>query len=290
MMFLWALLYYVLPDVQQTFRFITPGLGARRRAVGARVLGLLEVRLELRELRQDVRVARRRHRAPPLDVDLVARPARRARRRTRSSSTARRRGSARARSGGATSGSSRPRSRPPVGEPLPVATRRLRRRRPRRRPPVRGRSSAHRGGTRRRRGPRAPGGVSSRPGAEARARRRANPCARARASPTIARMARAKLRLGVSACLVGRKVRYDGQHKRDAFVTDVLGAVRRVGAGLPGARARAWACRASPSGSSGPSRRRGSSPSAAARTTPTRCSASPRRASGSSRRSTSPAA
>jgi uncharacterized protein YbgA (DUF1722 family)/uncharacterized protein YbbK (DUF523 family) len=32
-----------------------------------------------------------------------------------------------------------------------------------------------------------------------------------------------KLRLGVSACLLGRKVRYDGQHKRDAFVTDVLG-------------------------------------------------------------------
>ncbi len=36
-------------------------------------------------------------------------------------------------------------------------------------------------------------------------------------------MASAKLRLGVSACLVGRKVRYDGQHKRDAFVADVLG-------------------------------------------------------------------
>jgi uncharacterized protein YbgA (DUF1722 family)/uncharacterized protein YbbK (DUF523 family) len=32
-----------------------------------------------------------------------------------------------------------------------------------------------------------------------------------------------KLRLGVSACLLGRKVRYDGQHKRDAFVADVLG-------------------------------------------------------------------
>jgi uncharacterized protein YbgA (DUF1722 family)/uncharacterized protein YbbK (DUF523 family) len=27
----------------------------------------------------------------------------------------------------------------------------------------------------------------------------------------------------VSACLLGRKVRYDGQHKRDAFVADVLG-------------------------------------------------------------------
>lgn len=36
-------------------------------------------------------------------------------------------------------------------------------------------------------------------------------------------MARGKLRLGVSACLLGQEVRYDGQHKRDAFVVDVLG-------------------------------------------------------------------
>ncbi len=36
-------------------------------------------------------------------------------------------------------------------------------------------------------------------------------------------MPRARLRLGVSSCLVGRKVRYDGQHKRDAFLVDVLG-------------------------------------------------------------------
>jgi len=36
-------------------------------------------------------------------------------------------------------------------------------------------------------------------------------------------MARGKLRLGVSACLLGRKVRYDGQHRRDAFLVDVLG-------------------------------------------------------------------
>lgn len=35
---------------------------------------------------------------------------------------------------------------------------------------------------------------------------------------------RAKLRLGVSACLLGREVRYDGQHKRDPFLVDVLGA------------------------------------------------------------------
>ncbi|BDG05322.1 YbgA family protein [Anaeromyxobacter oryzae] len=32
-----------------------------------------------------------------------------------------------------------------------------------------------------------------------------------------------RLRVGVSACLLGHKVRYDGQHKRDAFLVDVLG-------------------------------------------------------------------
>lgn len=31
------------------------------------------------------------------------------------------------------------------------------------------------------------------------------------------------LRLGISACLLGQKVRYDGQHKRDPFLVDVLG-------------------------------------------------------------------
>lgn len=31
------------------------------------------------------------------------------------------------------------------------------------------------------------------------------------------------LRLGVSSCLLGEEVRYDGQHKRDAFLTEVLG-------------------------------------------------------------------
>jgi uncharacterized protein YbbK (DUF523 family) len=30
-------------------------------------------------------------------------------------------------------------------------------------------------------------------------------------------------RVGISACLLGREVRYDGGHKRDAFLTDVLG-------------------------------------------------------------------
>jgi len=32
-----------------------------------------------------------------------------------------------------------------------------------------------------------------------------------------------RIRLGVSACLLGERVRYDGGHKRDAFLTDVLG-------------------------------------------------------------------
>lgn len=34
---------------------------------------------------------------------------------------------------------------------------------------------------------------------------------------------RPTLRLGVSTCLLGAKVRFDGQHKRDAFLVDVLG-------------------------------------------------------------------
>jgi uncharacterized protein YbbK (DUF523 family) len=33
----------------------------------------------------------------------------------------------------------------------------------------------------------------------------------------------AKLRLGVSACLLGSEVRYDGGHKRNAFLVDLLG-------------------------------------------------------------------
>jgi len=32
-----------------------------------------------------------------------------------------------------------------------------------------------------------------------------------------------KIRLGVSACLLGHEVRYDGGHKRDTFLTDILG-------------------------------------------------------------------
>ena len=32
-----------------------------------------------------------------------------------------------------------------------------------------------------------------------------------------------KIRLGISACLLGAPVRYDGGHKRDAFLTETLG-------------------------------------------------------------------
>lgn len=32
-----------------------------------------------------------------------------------------------------------------------------------------------------------------------------------------------RLRIGVSSCLLGQQVRHDGQHKRDRYVTDVLG-------------------------------------------------------------------
>ena len=32
-----------------------------------------------------------------------------------------------------------------------------------------------------------------------------------------------KIRIGLSTCLLGENVRYDGGHKRDRFVTDTLG-------------------------------------------------------------------
>ena len=31
------------------------------------------------------------------------------------------------------------------------------------------------------------------------------------------------IRIGISACLLGQEVRFDGGHKRDAFLMDVLG-------------------------------------------------------------------
>ena len=36
-------------------------------------------------------------------------------------------------------------------------------------------------------------------------------------------MAHAPLRLGISACLLGEAVRWDGGHKRDPFLADTLG-------------------------------------------------------------------
>lgn len=32
-----------------------------------------------------------------------------------------------------------------------------------------------------------------------------------------------KIKVGISSCLLGNKVRYDGQHKRDSFITETLG-------------------------------------------------------------------
>src|SRR5829696_1748526 len=32
-----------------------------------------------------------------------------------------------------------------------------------------------------------------------------------------------KVRIGISSCLLGEEVRYNGGHKRDAFLTDTLG-------------------------------------------------------------------
>jgi uncharacterized protein YbbK (DUF523 family) len=31
-----------------------------------------------------------------------------------------------------------------------------------------------------------------------------------------------RIRIGISACLLGSRVRYDGQHKRDSFLADEL--------------------------------------------------------------------
>jgi uncharacterized protein YbbK (DUF523 family) len=44
-----------------------------------------------------------------------------------------------------------------------------------------------------------------------------------RASDEASDEAPAPLRIGVSACLLGREVRFDGQHKRDSFLVDELG-------------------------------------------------------------------
>lgn len=42
-----------------------------------------------------------------------------------------------------------------------------------------------------------------------------------------------RVRLGISACLLGQPVRYDGKHKRDAFLVDTLGALVEYGPVCP---------------------------------------------------------
>src|SRR5512147_936238 len=41
--------------------------------------------------------------------------------------------------------------------------------------------------------------------------------------PSAAAEGNDRLRLGISSCLLGEQVRYDGGHKHDRFLTDVLG-------------------------------------------------------------------
>jgi uncharacterized protein YbbK (DUF523 family) len=59
-----------------------------------------------------------------------------------------------------------------------------------------------------------------------------------------------KIRLGVSTCLLGEKVRYDGGHKWDRFITDTLGKYVdfvpvcpevECGLGVPGRPCAWWA-------------------------------------------------
>ena len=45
-------------------------------------------------------------------------------------------------------------------------------------------------------------------------------------------------RIGVSRCLLGEEVRYDGGHKRDQFLTDVLGRYVEWVPDLSGSRGR----------------------------------------------------
>lgn len=64
-------------------------------------------------------------------------------------------------------------------------------------------------------------------------------------APTMQRE-NVKIRVGISACLLGDKVRYDGNHKHDAFITGTLGKVFEfipvcpevaIGMGVPAAAA-----------------------------------------------------
>ena len=58
-----ALIYYVMPDVKQEFRFITPGVGAGGGGVDPRLRGLRSVRQDVRRLQRHVWQYRRDHRA-----------------------------------------------------------------------------------------------------------------------------------------------------------------------------------------------------------------------------------
>ena len=66
--------------------------------------------------------------------------------------------------------------------------------------------------------------------------------AMARRAPTASGAVTADIRIGVSACILGEEVRFDGGHKLDTFVRDTLGALLRfvpvcpeveVGMGVP---------------------------------------------------------
>ena len=50
--------------------------------------------------------------------------------------------------------------------------------------------------------------------------------------------AAAPIRVGISSCLLGQKVRFDGGHKRDDFLVDDLRSLGGVGAGVPRGRGR----------------------------------------------------
>jgi uncharacterized protein YbgA (DUF1722 family)/uncharacterized protein YbbK (DUF523 family) len=83
-----------------------------------------------------------------------------------------------------------------------------------------------------------------------------------------------KLRLGVSSCLLGSKVRYDGQHKRNAFLVDVLGPFvewvpvcpeLELGLGVPREPIRLVAPQGAPKAERGSAARTHLAPSAAPR-------------------------
>ena len=61
-----------------------------------------------------------------------------------------------------------------------------------------------------------------------------------------------RIRIGISSCLLGEQVRYDGGHKHDRFLTDTLGPYiewvsvcpeLEVGMGVPREAVRWSACR-----------------------------------------------